>query len=309
MRPAPIPVVINRSGGTARRLGDDLEHTVREAFAARRLEIDLHLVEGKDLGETVGRFRRRSVVAVGGGDGTISSAAAVLAGTDTALAVLPLGTLNHFAHQLGVPDSLEEAAAIAGGGHALRIDLARVGERIFINNASLGLYPAIVRQRDASRLPKRLAQVPAAWRALRKGRGQWFELAIGERREHIETPLLFVGNNRYDIAQGAAGVRDSLSDGLLSLVAVAPRRPLALVGFGLRAALGRADLARDFGEVIDVAKFELLGEGSIDVAHDGEVTRMDLPLRFEILPRALTVMAGDHAPNGRNVLVPRRTLA
>jgi diacylglycerol kinase family enzyme len=309
MRPAPIPVVINRSGGTAARLGDGLERTVRDAFAARRVGIDLHLVDGKDLADTVNRFRRRSVVAVGGGDGSISSAAAVLAGSDTALAVLPLGTLNHFAHQLGVPDSLEEAAAVAAGGHALRIDLARVGERIFINNASLGIYPAIVRRRDASRLPKRLAQLPAAWNALRRGRGEWFELAIGDDRHRVETPLLFVGNNRYDMAQGAAGVRDSLTDGLLSLVAVAPRRPLALLGFGVRAALGQADLARDFCEVADVAKFELLGTGAVDVAHDGEVTRMDLPLRFEILPRALTVMAGDDAPNGRNVLVPRRTLA
>lgn len=304
-----IPVVINRSGGTARRLGKALEPQVRAAFAAHRLAIDLHLVNGNDLAAAIARMRGAAVVAVGGGDGTIATAAGALAGSDTALAILPLGTLNHFARQLGLPQDMAEAAGIAGKGHAMRIDLGRAAGHVFVNNASLGLYSTIVRSRDASRLPKPLAQIPAAWHALRKGRGEEMQLNIAGKTVRIRTPLLFVGNNRYDLSQGAPGTRDSLCDGVLSVYAVAAKAPLALVGFGLRAALGRADMLHDFAEVETIARFEVLGTGRVDLAHDGEVDPVDLPLRFEVMPNALTVMVGPDHPDRRNVLVQRRTLA
>ena len=160
---------------------------------------------------------------------------------------------------------------------------------MFVNNASVGLYTKLVRVRDAHALPKALATVPAAWTVLRGFKVRRLELEIGGTRQCIETPLLFIGNNPYNIIGERLGQRDALNTGQLGLYAVRPKSALALIGFALRALLGRADPARDFIDVSDCAEFTLLGSGPIDVAHDGEVTRMQLPLRFRSLPGALKV--------------------
>lgn len=284
--------MINRGGGTARRLGNALQSTVESAFREVGIEPDLHLIDGPQIAKTVQQFRGKPVIAVGGGDGTIAAAAAELAGSDTVLAVLPLGTLNHFAGQIGIASDLGAAAEAAKSGRFAAVDVGRVGGRIFINNASLGLYTRMVRRRDASRLPKVLATIPASWSALSNMQQQELALNIQGKTQTIRSPLLFVGNNRYKIAGREMGMRDSLSAGILSLFALAPKSQLGLIGFGLRALIGRADKHRDFCEVDGVPEFEVLGEGEIDVAHDGEIETMSLPLSFEIQPNALKVAIG-----------------
>ena len=284
----PLPVIVNRNGGTASSLGDKLEATLREAFGEQTIE--LHLVEGKDIAAMVERFAGRPVVAVGGGDGTQGSAAAVLAGCDTALAILPLGTRNHLARQLGIPLDLAEAAKLATGGRREPIDLAKAGERVFVNNASIGMYTKLVRERDKRWGPKWLGTIPAAWVVLRTIRAKPLQLAIDGKPSPVVTPLLFIGNNRYSLEAGKLGERESLSDGVLSVLAVARHGPLALLGFALRALVGRADPQRDFCELADAREARLAGEGTIEVAFDGEVERMALPLTFSIMPGALEVL-------------------
>ena len=137
------------------------------------------------------------------------------------------------------------------------IDLAQVGDQVFVNNASVGLYTKLVRVRDAHALPKALATVPAAWTVLRGFKVRRLELEIDGTRHCIETPLLFIGNNPYNISGEQLGQRDALDTGQLALYAVRPRSALALIGFALRALLGRADPARDFVDVSDCAAFTL----------------------------------------------------
>ena len=286
--PESLPVIVNRSGGTATSLGDKLEATVREAFAEQ--PIDLHLVEGKDIATTVERVVGRPVIAIGGGDGTQGSAAAVLAGTDTALAILPLGTRNHLARQLGIPLDLAEAAKLATGGRREPIDLAKAGERVFVNNASIGMYTKLVRERDKRWGPKWLGTIPAAWTVLRTFRARPLWLVIDGERRRVVTPLLFIGNNRYSLDAGKLGQRESLSDGVLSLYAIERKGALALLGFAMRALLGRADPERDFCELADAREVTIEDTGPIAVAFDGEVERMTLPLIFGIIPGALEVV-------------------
>ena len=284
----PLPVIVNSSGGTATSLGDKLEATLREAFGER--PIDLHLVEGKDIAETVERFVGSPVVAVGGGDGTQGSAAAVLSGGETALAVLPLGTRNHLARQLEIPLDLPEAAKLSTAGRLKAIDLAKAGERVFVNNASIGMYTKLVRERDKRWGPKWLGTIPAAWIVLRTFRARPLWLTIDGERRRVVTPLLFVGNNRYSLDAGKLGERDSMSDGVLSLLAIERKGPLALLTFAARALIGRADPERDFCELADAREVSIEGAGPIAVAFDGEVERMNLPLTFAIMPGALRVM-------------------
>ncbi|MEO6040402.1 MAG: diacylglycerol kinase family protein [Croceibacterium sp.] len=291
MSDAALPVVVNRGGGTASKLGDKLAETLEAAFREAGVAIDLHLVEGDKVAETVTGLSA-PVIAVGGGDGTQGSAAATLAGGNTVLAVLPLGTRNHLARQLGIPLDLPGAAKAAAAGITATIDLARGNDRVFVNNASIGLYTRLVRERDRSSVPKWLGTLPAAWHVLRRLRSHPLMLAIDGEPRQVRTPLLFIGNNRYSLAGGRVGERTSLTGGVLSLFAVARKRPLGLVLFALRTLVGRADPARDFAALSEAREVIVEGRGAIAVAFDGEVELMDLPLRFEIMPGALKVKRG-----------------
>ncbi|MEO6152386.1 MAG: diacylglycerol kinase family protein [Croceibacterium sp.] len=288
MTEGPLPVVINRGGGTADKLGDKLTDEVTAAFAAAGCPIDLHLVDGGAIKDRVSGLTA-PVVAVGGGDGTQGAAAAELAEHDRTLAVLPLGTRNHLARQLGIPLELAEAAKVAAQGSTTRIDLARGNGRVFVNNASIGLYTRLVRERDRRAGPKWLGTIPATWHVLRHLRARPLCLVVDGKRQSLRTPLLFIGNNRYSLEAGQVGERNSLTDGVLSLFAVDDKGPLALIAFALRALVGLAHPEQDFAALAEARTVEIEGSGAIDVAFDGEVERMTLPLTFEIMPLALAV--------------------
>ena len=282
-------MVINASGGRASREGEGLRGKLVEAFAGHGIAVEPQLVEGADILAALGAASSADVIAVGGGDGTQGSAAALLSKAGKTMAVLPLGTLNHLALDLGIPDDLGEAAAIALHGAERQIDLAEAGDQIFVNNASVGIYTRLVRVRDAQSLPKWLATFPAAWTVLKGLKVRRLEIEINGTRRTIETPLLFIGNNPYNLTGRRLGKRDALDTGMLGLNAVGHKNVGALIGFAFRALVGRADPARDFVDIEDCAEFVLHGSGPIDLAHDGEVSRMQLPLRFRSLPGALRV--------------------
>ncbi len=290
MAGTPLPVIVNRSGGTAASLGDGLREELQTAFAEAGLPIDLMLVESGQLAGCIDRLSHAPVIAVGGGDGTLGQVAGMLAGTGTALAILPLGTRNHLARQLGIPLDLGGAAKVIVAGRRAAMDLARAGERVFINNASAGLYTRLVRARDVARGPKWLATIPAALHVLRHLRDRHVTLTIDGQQRVIKTPLLFIGNNRYSLEPGSVGERDSLTDGVLSLYALAPKSAGQLVAFSLRAMFGHADLQHDFAALDEAKTVIIEGHGMVRVAFDGEVERVQLPLTLEIMPAALDVI-------------------
>jgi diacylglycerol kinase family enzyme len=282
-----LAVVINALSGKASRKGAKLAARVVEAFAKRGATIEPMLVEGWEIAQTVAELKDADVVAVGGGDGTLGAAAEPIRLHGQTMAILPLGTLNHLSIDLGIPPGLEEAAGTAVHGTVRTIDLGQVADLLFVNNASVGLYTKLVRAREARQLPDWLATISAALTVLRGLKTRRLELEIAGARRFVETPLLFIGNNPYNIAGPRLGRREALDTGMLALYAVRHKTATALIGFALRALLGHANPARDFVDVIACTDFTLLGSGPIDVAHDGEVTRMELPLRFRSLPQAL----------------------
>lgn len=292
MSAAPFPVIVNTSGGTASRAGDSLADQLKAAFAEAGQPIVLELVEGKDIPAALERHSAAPRVAVGGGDGTLGSAAEALSRRGGELAVLPLGTRNHFAGQLGVPDDLAGAAKLAAAGAVVHADLGDANGHTFINNFSAGAYVKLVREREHSPLPKLLATVPATWRTLRDLRSRRFELAIDGKRRTIDTPLLFIGNNRYQVSEGRPGEREALDDGLLDCYAVAPLPRTALIAAALRTLIARPRMHRDF--VLDRTATEVVIEGpgrALEAALDGERVQFDLPLTIRTRPRALKVVA------------------
>ncbi|MEO5492492.1 MAG: diacylglycerol kinase family protein [Sphingomonas sp.] len=292
---AKLPVIVNQNGGTASKLGDKLVPTLGNAFAAAGVEADVKPLDGDALAKAIKTASKKGRVVVAGGDGTVSSAAQQLAGSDAELALLPLGTLNHLARDLGLPTDLEEAAKVAATGKATAIDVAQVNGHVFVNNASIGLYPTMVREReglqDDKGWPKWLSALPAAFAALERLPHHRLRIDLGQGERSIVTPLLFVGNNTYSLEAGALGQRASLTDGKLSVYAVSHRSRLALLWFAARALVGRAHRDLDFITLGECETLKVWSTGdSIEIALDGEVRRLDSPLEFKIRPAALKVV-------------------
>ncbi len=292
-----IPVLVNAGGGTAKASGDRLGAEIEAAFAEAGVPIALELLSGEAVVKRARELAGAPLVVVGGGDGTLGCVAGVLAGSGTALGILPLGTRNHLALELGIPADLPGAARVIAERQRRRIDLARVNGRAFVNNACVGFYPAMIRFRDAGGVPggawaKKLAAVPAAFAALKRIRHHRLRLYVQGRDREVVTPMLFVGNNRYRLEPGHVGERMALDDGQLSVFAIRGRHRLALLGFAARVLLGRADPERDFAAVTETSELTVSGRSrGVSVAIDGEVVHLAMPLRFAVERQALTVIA------------------
>jgi diacylglycerol kinase family enzyme len=168
---------------------------------------------------------------------------------------------------------------------------------VFLNNASLGLYPRIVLEREHAQsslhLGKWPALVRATWQALRDPRALEVALVVDGERLRRRTPFLFVGNNRYVLAGLEAGTRPTLDGGVLSLHVLRPQSALGLAWMALRTLCGLRSRERDFERFL-VREFSVQTAGNgVEVACDGEIAPMSPPLHFRVRPRALRVIAAD----------------
>ena len=296
-----LHVIVNRNGGAAAKMGDMVAGVLEKAFAQAGATVRVAALDGKQIPEAIKAVARSGRVIVAGGDGTAAGAAQILAGSDTELGLLPLGTLNHLARDIGIPVDLGEAAEVAANGQPVAIDVGEVNGQVFVNNASIGLYPLMVRKREGLRRakgwPKWLSTLPAAFAVLERLPHHRLRLDWGKGERAIVTPLLFVGNNVYSLDRGEVGKRNTLTDGKLSLYAVARRRRAALIWFAMRALVGRAERSLDFETLGECETLTVSSSsGSIEIALDGELRRMDSPLEFRIRAGALTVIAPGEAP-------------
>lgn len=234
------------------------------------------------------------LVVAGGGDGTLSAVAAALVDTDTALGVLPMGTLNHFAKDLGIPLKLEDAVQTLFTGKIVRVDVGDVNGRIFLNNSSIGFYPRIVQAREREQRRGRskwVAFAQAAATVVRKSRTLHVELdEVHSQSRSYDTPFVFIGNNRYKVTGLEIGTRANLDGGKLWVCAAPDASRLALFALAVQALLG---LVRD----ADLAAFETgqiavnVRRDHVRVATDGEVNLMRTPLSYRSRPGALSVVA------------------
>lgn len=249
---------------------------------------------GRDIAHLAREALERGspMIIAGGGDGTVSAVASVLAGTDAVLGVLPVGTLNHFAKDLGIPADLGEAARILATGRAASVDTGEVGGRIFINNSALGLYPEIVALRVEGQrrgFPKWLASFRGLVRAMAHYRLLTVKVVVDGHELVRTTPLVFVGNNRYVMEGFGMGSRESLDRGELSLVIPHYTSRLRLLLFSLHALLGHGP---DHGLDLMAAR-ELRIEShhqKLLVSIDGELARMPTPLTYLIRKGNLRVI-------------------
>ncbi|HEY5459180.1 MAG TPA: diacylglycerol kinase family protein [Sphingomicrobium sp.] len=282
-------VILNRNKGD--------RGEVAAALSALGVTAKIESVDGDAIGDRAEAAVKggAKLVVVGGGDGSVSSAAQALAGSGAALGIMPLGTLNHLARDLGIPATLQESVQVIASGRTRSIDVAEVNGRTFVNNAAIGLYPLMVIDREAQQdrlgRSKRLAMLVASLRTLMRFHHQRLTLSIDGGEARVDTPLLFVGNNDYQLAFPAAGQRDKLDDGELCVMLMRKKGVPGFLAAVARALLGiqRAD---DMVRIDGVKQLKVdSARSTITLALDGETLVMKPPLEFRIRPGALKVIA------------------
>jgi YegS/Rv2252/BmrU family lipid kinase len=264
---------------------------------AAGLDPQVELIAGGDCAVRARAVAERGdeLLVVGGGDGTISAAASALVGTKTLLGILPLGTLNHFARDLGVPNDLAEAAKLIASKKSGQVDVAEMNDRIFINNSAIGLYPLMVLDRDLQRRKlgrsKRLAMIVASFRTLARFGHQRLTLTVNDEKARVDTPLLFVGNNDYRLDLGAPGKRESVEDGVLSVFVMRKKTRRGFIAASLRALFNR-EKPDDMVRLEHVERLRVTSKKSVlTVSLDGEVVGAETPLTYNIRKKALRVIA------------------
>jgi diacylglycerol kinase family enzyme len=286
-----------RSGVCAAGEAANVQREIREALNAAGVEAEVRCVAGKDLSAETRAAAKSGVDAVvaGGGDGTISSVAGALAGGATPLGVLPMGTLNHFAKDLGIPLELDGAAKIIGDGHVTLIDMARVDEQPFINNSSLGVYARALKEREATRsqwgLGKWQAMALAALRTFWRAPMVHVRLQVNGKALALKTPLVFVGNNRYRLDLLHVGARERLDEGQLALYVANTASRWGMLKILVRGLTGQLTQSRDFQTMLTCEVTVETRKKHLHVAIDGELREMESPLKYETWPQALRVLA------------------
>lgn len=299
--PSPFFVVFNRASGRGDR--DEVGPAVEAACAAAGRRCELLPVEQPEqlaakAQEAVRRAREAGgTVVAAGGDGTINAVAQAVLGSGCRFGVLPRGTFNYFARTHGIPTELDGALQVLLTEQAVPVQVGQLNDRVFLVNASLGLYSQLLQDREAwkqqfgrSRLVALFAGIQtilSGHRSLRLA----VELRGGTRQ--VRTPTLFVGNNALQMEQVGLPVADAIDHGCLAGVMLKPVgrwAMLALLARGAFGRLGEADQLLKVSFRCLTVKARRFGARHLQVATDGEVLKMRLPLRFQVAPQPLLLI-------------------
>lgn len=279
---------LNRNSGVKSE-ADELVEAARAA--------DLEVVELSDsidcrqeIRNRIGRGTRLFIAA--GGDGTVHHVVQALIQTEAALAVIPAGTYNHFARDLEIPLTWREALDVALHGETRSVDAARINDRFFVNNLSLGLYPELVARREARGrdYPRWKARIHAFIGTMRKYRHVTLAVESNGRHELIRTHVFMVSNNSYDLERfGVEAPRESLTDGRLSVYWLPHTSRLRLTRYIARYLAGRVRTIPGFRSFRTTNLRVQSTHAHLRVGIDGELFTLDAPLTVSILPQALLV--------------------
>jgi diacylglycerol kinase family enzyme len=299
-----IAVVLNDSSGS----GDCAAKAKQllEIFSAAGREAWITVVSGGgEIRAAVERAVEQGceVLVAGGGDGTINTAASVLVRHGIPLGVLPLGTRNHFAKDLKIPLGLEDAAKVVLDGGMCQVDVGEVNGRIFLNNSSLGVYPAIVRLREryqASGVGRWIAALWASLAVLRRNPFMAVRIMVDDEAIVRRTPFVFVGNNEYRMVGLQAGSRDSLVNKHLAVYLLNAERRVGLMRLAWQIVIKGGEQVKELDLLtVPTATIETRRR-HLQVALDGEVVALESPLEYRIMPAALRV----HVPTPTSACDP-----
>lgn len=292
-----VHVVINQRAGTVLGLGAEaLKSRLERAFGDRGIETEIEIVPPRDVGRAIeaARDRRVDAILVGGGDGSQRTAAHLLKGSTVALGVLPLGTMNRLARDLGIPLDAEGAANALADAEIRDIDVGEVNGRLFLCNSLMGLPLAYAEERQRLRgkpaFERLTGYVRIVYRLIRMRSRIAIEIDDGASGERIRALTLAVSNNAYAAEPSLTLRRESLDAGELGVYVA--RHP---TGFALGIALLRALLGRwrTDPHVTEKRAHKLVirtKSRRIRLSNDGEVEEFRTPLVYKSHPRSLRVL-------------------
>lgn len=295
-----VLVLLNARAGTLLDAGAArIVQGIKTALSPCCESHDVRLLQPRQLHGMIAQAARgpHDTVIVGGGDGSASAAAAAFVASDKVLGVLPFGTMNLFARDLGMPRDPHEAVAALATARPRRIDLAEINGRPFHTLSGLGFFSQMARAREEVRghpLGRLAGVVLASFRALRRTGPFTVDIVVEGRRQQVRALALLVTNNRF----AADWRRPRLDEGVLELHLVEDEGALtklkastALLTGAWRDEGVRSIVAHDISITITSRRRHA------SASTDGERVRERLPLRYRSLPAALTVLsAAEDAP-------------
>jgi diacylglycerol kinase family enzyme len=302
---APIQFVINAAAGSSDAATKGA--VIESVLQAEGRRADLHFCTPDQLVRVAREaahtaFPTRSAVVAVGGDGTLNTVAQAAHAAGCAMGVVPQGTFNYFARTHGIPADPADAIRLLLHAAPLPVQVAGINDRVFLVNASLGLYPDLLEDREAYKArfgrSRWVAFVAACATLLGAQRRFRLHMETGGTARDVTTLTLFVSNNRLQLLQLGAEPEDTLAgtpgDGSMAALVLRPIGTLSMLGLMLKGAMGR------LGEAAGVERFEFehlvvrptlpQGRRGVKVAFDGEVTRMRAPLDIRVLERPLYLL-------------------
>lgn len=292
---ADICVLMNL--GSGKRRGIEMARELQAHFDRHPGRFKLRLLRsGKQITPEAARAVREgfSTVVAAGGDGTISAVASSLVGSEVRLGILALGTFNYVARSLGLPEEIDKAVDVLARGETRLLDTGEVNGRVFLNNASLGAYPAILENREQVYRRWGRSRIAAYWSVFTTLANFHSPLTLSVTIDGVvrpfRSPLVFVSNNSYQLDLLGLEGSDCIQSGRFALFVTADSGRRDLLRHALRLATRTTAKRRDFellcGDdiVVETAKPQRL------VALDGERERMQSPFRFRVRRKSLNVV-------------------
>ena len=303
---SPLQFIINAAAGS--KGANEKREAIESALQAAGRQGELLFCDAPDLPRMASEAAAKAkasgtaVVAVGG-DGTINTVAQAAHAARCPMGVVPQGTFNYFARTHGIPADAAQAAQQLLGWTPQPVQVAAVNDRVFLVNASLGLYPDLLEDREAFKArfgrSRLVALIAGGLTLLRAQRRLDLHIELGASANDVRALTLFIGNNRLQLQQLGVGPEPSLDtgamDGRITAVMLRPIGTLAMIMLMLRGAMGT------LGEAQSVERFEFErmvvktarlppGRRGVKVAFDGEVTRLRPPLDFRVLDQPLYLL-------------------
>ena len=300
---APFFIVLNAGSGSSET--EERRSVIDEVLTQAGRTFQLALVDDpENIADIAARAARQAKAAGGilvaaGGDGTINAVAREAVDKGCLFGVLPQGTFNYFGRTHHIPEDLGDAVRALLDAHIQPVQVGMVNDRIFLVNASIGLYPRMLEEREIDKKQFGRSRFVAFLSGLKTfvspHRRLRITLDLDGKERTLRTSTLFVGNNRLQMEQvGIAPLSDALEDGKLAAIAPKSVGKLGMLGLMLRAMLGRLGEAENLVTFsfrrMTVRPRKFYGKRRVKVATDGEVTQMDTPLEFRVLEGQLLLL-------------------